>query len=353
MNRDPDFWPLHNALAWVLTRDGDFAATAKIGNFQPQLPEDGWYRTDDEENGWVALHAALGSGRVKAYRNNDLVPQSDIQKADWAWDDGGMPCLKTNDPSPQFIPVRLRISELIREFPASDPPFSHRSSDSKWESPVGAGDMPMLDAAVWVGSKQSTQPFFLRDERAWLRAYGELVPNILSENLKVFGRHNGYGVSAQVSGAVFSGLEIAPPGGKTSLSLILVERPHLRCDDEEIWAERTSPEYTHLRIEKAGVLKLWPQLTPNVSGRYQERRGPKEQWDWESARQLVIEALDERGDFAELGQQTDWSRKSDVERMVADYFVERTGDQPSESTIRSRVSKIIEAWRQQKVCKGR
>ena len=61
-------WPLHFALAWVLTGDRAFAERAKPSDFHPRLTEDDWISRDEVDRAWRILHQALAGGSVPAFK---------------------------------------------------------------------------------------------------------------------------------------------------------------------------------------------------------------------------------------------------------------------------------------------
>lgn len=251
-------WPLHKALAWVLTRDETFTHNAANDDFTPRLPQFDWRRGGDEEKAWVRLHATMCSGVVKVFdaRGNRLEVTA-IADTDWGFDENGNPCLKKEFGTPLF--VLLDRADVTSEFSELDDPISETTENLSWERPTGSGDMPLFHAAAWIGSRQNLKPFFLRDRVTWDRAYTELLPHLVSGDIGVAGRYRGSGLATSVNGVVFSGVEFDLPYVTAPLSLIMVERPHLRCADDELWGtDRRNAEYSHLRVERKDVAKHWP-----------------------------------------------------------------------------------------------
>ncbi len=74
-----------------------------------------------------------------------------------------------------------------------------------------------------------------------------------------------------------------------------------------------------------------------------ERRGRKPQYDWTTAEREIFGRL-YRGEISERSIET----QADVERVLADWFAERTGDEPSESMIRSHAAGLYK-----EILKGR
>ena len=75
-----------------------------------------------------------------------------------------------------------------------------------------------------------------------------------------------------------------------------------------------------------------------------KRRGRKAQYDWTEAQLVLTAALNQRGDFNEPDQMDDWNCRACAERLVKEHFAKK-GQHPTESLVRSHVTKICEQWR--------
>jgi hypothetical protein len=83
-------------------------------------------------------------------------------------------------------------------------------------------------------------------------------------------------------------------------------------------------------------------------GRKSTRVGRKAQYDWEDVDLFVQKQLDEKGDFAEsINSVKGWRAQADLETLVEAYIEKQDGEAPARSTIRHRISPMIDKWRKQ------
>jgi hypothetical protein len=76
--------------------------------------------------------------------------------------------------------------------------------------------------------------------------------------------------------------------------------------------------------------------------------GRKAEYDWEDADLFVQNQLNEKGDFAESKNRVKgWRSQADLERLVGSYIGKHEGKMAAISTIRQRISPMIEKWRKQ------
>jgi hypothetical protein len=103
-------WPIHSALAWVLTRDRFYTEQADTITFLPYIADDSFASIYDHDLAWEALFEAITEGRIRAFGTPfanpgdfSILPKSDMQPEEeiptelikmLAWTSrNGRPCL--------------------------------------------------------------------------------------------------------------------------------------------------------------------------------------------------------------------------------------------------------------------
>jgi TIR domain len=275
-------WPLHFALAWVLTRDPAFSERAKPSDFHPHLnedeDEDDWISGDEVDQAWSLLHQALAGGSVPAFKTSKLCGNSDAQvgeageeriapealaSIDWAdliRDDGDSSA------------VVVSSSAMISFFPPGGNPVAFTSDHiGPPIRPDGPGYMALSDAAYWIATEGGTKRIVMRDVSVWKGAFAELLRRVQSGQVHVVGRRGGASLPETIDGASFVGLPIGYPYTQAPLSMIAGEKPHIECcgvlfpeTDEadrysdKLWGfNRQTPEWTHLQVRCSDINAWW------------------------------------------------------------------------------------------------
>ena len=112
-------WPLHNALAWVLTRDVAFTESARPNDFSSNLIED---KGLDEVNfAWGALNRCLVDGSVAAFSAKPMtsdfrrIPVQTIKNCDWNFN-GQNAVLSDRSSGPNKYEAVIHSSDLRHKF---------------------------------------------------------------------------------------------------------------------------------------------------------------------------------------------------------------------------------------------
>jgi hypothetical protein len=96
----------------------------------------------------------------------------------------------------------------------------------------------------------------------------------------------------------------------------------------------------------ADLDRLWPPAAePKVAKATQSsqtKRGAKPKYDWPDVETFVHKLMDDQREFRPWD--TEWKCQADVERKVKNYLG-KSNLHPAESTIRKRVSPMIDRWR--------
>ncbi|WP_395449381.1 hypothetical protein ACHMW7_05775 [Aminobacter sp. UC22_36] len=99
-----------------------------------------------------------------------------------------------------------------------------------------------------------------------------------------------------------------------------------------------------VRLPTTFVMRQWPTF-PEGSGvdDAPRRRGRPARYDWAAFGAKALSLLEEEGDF-DPAVDPNWNQ-SKLERLMADWCLERWGTQPSESVIRIRVKPVVVEYR--------
>jgi hypothetical protein len=281
-------WPLHFALAWVLTRDRAFSERAKPSDFHPHLNEDEDDCGDEVDQAWSLLHQALAGGSIPAFKTSKLCGNSDAGEAseerispealarlDWA-------DLKTGHSDPGAVVVSS--SAMLTQFTHGSVPIAFTSDQAgRPIRPDGPGYMALSDAAYWIATEGGTKRIFMRDVSVWKGAFAELLLRVQDGVVRIVGRRGGASLPETIDGASFVGLPISYPCTEPPLSMILVEMPHIACRgvllpetdgadqySDKLWGfNRHTPEWTHLQVRRLNIEKKWPFSQPQTKIRVQ------------------------------------------------------------------------------------
>jgi hypothetical protein len=113
-------WPLHNALAWVLTRDIAFTERARPNDFDPNPPGDN-KGLDEVDVAWAALYRCLVDGAVAAFSAKPMtsafrrIPPQTIENCNWKFD-GQNAVLSDRSSGPNEYEAVIRPSDLLHKF---------------------------------------------------------------------------------------------------------------------------------------------------------------------------------------------------------------------------------------------
>jgi hypothetical protein len=125
-------------------------------------------------------------------------------------------------------------------------------------------------AICWIATMGGTNEISLRDAGAWKGAADQLVDRISDGSVQVIGRDNEQ-LMLVLPGVAFASLEVAHPLSLT-FEHVLSETTHASCyffQDKDEWlrscndeyrlAGKARPVWTHLQVNRAQVVKLWPR----------------------------------------------------------------------------------------------
>jgi hypothetical protein len=147
--------------------------------------------------------------------------------------------------------------------------------------PDGASYMALYCAAQWIATRGGTLEINPLDEGPWREAFKDLLDQIASEDVKVFGVRDGT-KPEHISGIHFASCLVDYPFserlGLIREELCLVSRPYI---DDEHWRggfndsleDRRGVRWRRLMVLKADVARCWPfdiegpaDVTPLVTG---------------------------------------------------------------------------------------
>jgi hypothetical protein len=285
-------WPLHTALAWVITRDLHFTEKSKPDDFWPYVPRDEHEPLSEDREAWRLLFDKMKDGSILVFGRRWGEPEAEqqtilpeeLEGLDWGAH-GTMPALRERaasqdedehlsiDAAIRFVDVVVSSGTMICNFLSGSEPiaFSTRHIGSP-EKPDGPDYMALSAAAYWIATKGGTFEFFGRDEDVWRDAYRELLAQIVGGHVKVIGRREKDNPPEAIEGLRFSGIEIDYPypsdDDEASINLMLGDRPFLRCGspvtpadwqlhNDSLRGGRSAPKLTHLQVSKTDVARLW------------------------------------------------------------------------------------------------
>ncbi|MVT52536.1 hypothetical protein GPL17_18815 [Bradyrhizobium yuanmingense] len=263
-------WPLHSALAWVLTRDPAFTERAEPNDFSPHLSEKGFESSDEADVAWEALHRALREGAVSVFAADSAtrpfkrIPASDIERCDWSRD--GVNAILSN--RHQRFKAVLDAGSLVSRFKTRDSPFALSSTQlGPPERPNGAGYMTLSKAVFWIATEGGERHFWVRDTVVWRDAIEKLTDQIAGEQVSTVGRQDESDLAQSLSPSIFAGLEIDAPYSSPSLSLLVGDSPYLEVTPQlspsewKNWNDRIHAKrritVSHIQVSRADIARLW------------------------------------------------------------------------------------------------
>ena len=280
-------WPIHVALAWVLTRDRIFTEAALANDFSPHLSSNEWKSFDEVDVAWTALFSAIIKNRIALWglaydaSNQCSSPPRRITKKlleglDWE-SNGESPRLapayveKQSERTGGFGVLEVDRAQVLSEFPIGSSPLARSTARlGSPQSPAGGGYMALSDAAYWIATEGGTKSFFIREITAWRRGYEGLATQIKNGNVVAIGRENGESMPVAIAGYSFSGLRIRCPFETRPADPPFETAPHLDCAgpaaptdwegkyNDRLLRKNGEVEFSHIEVRKLDVLKVWP-----------------------------------------------------------------------------------------------
>ena len=325
-----EWWPLHVAVAWVLTRDREFTERAgRVGKFLPSMelvlsndahtgnPAETFSNGVDEA--WIKLREKISDGSVPtagmpfrrlaldsvASETSDSrrhIAPAEIRSLEYH-QDGEDACLAPTEWRVAhesnwnlrcgYRDVHIDKERLVLNFPPGGPSTLTSEEVGPPMRPEGGGFMPLSQAVYWIATKGGLITIEnIEDKNAWQGAYRDVLDHIASGEVEIIGRRNGYGTPTKIEGYRFSGISVDYPFSDTPDEILFGDEPHVRCYpfiDEEHWrrefndklmVDRSLPEFTHLEVKKSDVARLWPFAPPtpadlSTSGNTAVKTGPR------------------------------------------------------------------------------
>jgi hypothetical protein len=119
----------------------------------------------------------------------------------------------------------------------------------------------------------------------------------------------------------------------------------------EVTATKFAAWYDSVEIwQKPDLKRLWEEAAkyskPSSNVINNQRRGRKSLYNWTAAKNKVFEILDYYGTPGI--DQPELKSSADIERKLADWFVDSAGTAPSESSIRKYISEFRREWEARK-----
>src|SRR5262249_54318938 len=261
------WWPLHVAVAWVLTRDREFtervssagrtdisidialavdqSAGRPAQTFEAGVPE-----------AWHALFRAMADGRVPAAgarftqrsAGTSAVERTGTRRSISAEEigsleyhrDGSDRCLIPTDWRAArssnrrnlrgYRDVHVRSNALFAHFPPGGERVLSSEHVGTPTRPERGGFMPFTDAAYWIATKGGHFEIAnIEDVSVWAPAYKELTDRIASGDVEIIGRGSGIGTPVKIAGYKFSNIGIDYPFTDTPDEMLFGKVPHVRC----------------------------------------------------------------------------------------------------------------------------
>jgi hypothetical protein len=289
-------WPLHTALAWVITRDRFLAEKAGPNDFWPYVPRDEHEELGEERAAWQLLFTDMKEGRVSVFgkrlgeddTEEMKIPPEELEGLDWGMY-GGQPALRKRaatqdedehlpaDSNVVFTDVLVASGQMFGCYlPGSEPIAFSTKHIGAPEPPLGPDFMALSAAAYWIASKGGAFVFFARDQDVWKVAYKELLAQIVGGQVRVLGRRKKDTLPEPIEGFLFSGIEIDYPfpndDEELSNSLMVGKLPYLQLRslittadwqiyNDSLRAGKTAVSdlrITHLQVSKSDIVRLWP-----------------------------------------------------------------------------------------------
>jgi hypothetical protein len=268
-------WPLHHALAWVLTRDRSYMEKVSPTDFRPRLSDTDWKSTDQVDQAWNVLYGHLVAGEVPAFTDNAIrLYPIDLEGCGWktigsnttlVW--GGLP-----------IAAQIEISStgLLHYFPPGSEPIAFGTNQiGPPESVIGGGYMAFANAVYWIATEGGRKRFWASECAIWNDAIKHLVNAITSGDVELIGRTSRDDLPSAISGFVLSGLEFVAPYSEMQFELIVGGQPYLDVtgpmsdSDWNDWNDciRTAKcvKYSHLQVARADVARKWPPANEQLA----------------------------------------------------------------------------------------
>ena len=225
-------WPLHFALAWVLTRDVAFSERAEASDFLPILDKDAYESQDEVDRAWKILHQALADGSVPAFKisepfsddpagevNEERIAPEALASLDWAD--------LTRDDS-DYGTVVVSSSAMVIAFPPGDPMAFTSIDIGPPLHPNRSGYMTLSGAAYWIATEGGSKRIVVRDVLVWRRAFAELLPRIQSGEVRVVGRRRGASLHEDILQLRHWAFEVLQRGGRRTHPTAQMRTPHSR-----------------------------------------------------------------------------------------------------------------------------
>ena len=262
-------WPLHFALAWVLTRDRFVAERTKPTHFHPSLtvnPQDG------ADRAWHELHNSLAKGCVPAFKiapKAEIIPPKDFELFDWT-------DFTTNDN------IVVSSNAMIAAFPTGGEPVEFTSDQiGPPVRPEGQAYMSLSDAAYWIATDGGTKRIVARDVSVWRDAFDKLLLRLQLGELHAVGIKRGEATPDEIKPEHFVGVRVDYPYIPTPNSIFFGPKPdkpiwYIKCSgplipdemrdefsDELFGANRDAtgwhkPEWSHLQVVCVDIQKFSP-----------------------------------------------------------------------------------------------
>jgi len=290
LSNEEQRWPLHTALAWVMTRDKRFTNQAGIDDFSPYVPWDEFEELRESRQAWRLLFNDMKSGHVPVFgirwgknaAEEIEIPPKELEGLDWG-EHNGTSALRIRaatqdedehlslDTNLKFVNVQVSSNAMVMCYLQQDQPIAFSTTQiGIAERPDGPDYMALSAAAYWIATEGGTFRFFARDEAVWKSAYKALLTQIVGGNVKVVGRIEGVGFPKAVEGSDFSGIAVNYPYTETRDDSIFGDLPYLepgqlvttadwqRDNDSLRFTGVRIPVATHLQVSRPDIARLWP-----------------------------------------------------------------------------------------------
>lgn len=231
------------------------------------------------------LWRALSDGRLAGEAFNAQGAPGVIPAGEWSflslYEERGKDVLKLRplDPKPAYTDIRFKREDLVSLWQPiryhAAPPATY-SIDASMIEPItrqgSTGLVPLCCAIHWIMSASGTRTVTINDTASWDTASQTLLSLIAADEIEFFGLPRGEGLTERIPGHKVSLVRVLSPLGGPQGDIFLHAASHIQCNayiDHAHWQHdfndklyesgKVGPTWTHLRVQKSGVLQHWPR----------------------------------------------------------------------------------------------
>ena len=193
----PQWRPLSDGVAWVLTRNKEFTDSASrepkkcfVGDLFVHPDSGGVLELyhDNAEAAWRHLRREIGAGKIKT-----SLP---------AWRPG------PDDGWQENSSIQIDFAALQSVFPEDGPRYVTAGPPVR---PADVRDLSLTELAYWLATKGGSVECNITDIEMWKPAYDAVTKKIVDREIDLLGRRRGTGPEAKIPGDVLVGIAVDYP----------------------------------------------------------------------------------------------------------------------------------------------